>query len=98
MGKSLESAQPMDIEALAQFVRRVMETNKLSTYEVARRACAAGSQYEIAHTTVWGAMTGKWKYVYPTTMTALAIGLGVTEKELWDVAQGRAAPMPGYVL
>jgi len=75
-----------------------MEINKLSTYDVAKRATSAGPEYEIAHTTVWGVMTGKFKYAYPSTMKSLAQGLGVTEKALWDVAQGRAAPMPGYVL
>src|SRR5262245_34955643 len=98
MGKTLSQTQVMNTDALAQFISNVMDKKQLSTYQVARLATAAGPEYEIAHTTVWGAMTGKWNYLYPTTMRALAVGLGVTEKELWDVAQDRAAPLPGYVL
>src|SRR5262249_44627636 len=99
MGKSLEKLdEVMDMAALAAFIRHTMEKLKLSTYDVARRATSAGPEYEIAHTTVWGVMHGKFKYAYPSTMKALAQGLGVTEKELWDVAQGRAEPLPGYIL
>src|SRR5262249_21300757 len=99
MGKTLTAeTQPMDMEALSLFIKRKLEETKMSINEVSRRATAAGKEFEIAPATVWGATVGKWKYVYPTTMRALARGLGVTEQELWDVAQGRADPMPGYVL
>jgi hypothetical protein len=88
----------MNTEALSKFIDDYMNRNNLSTYDVARIASEGGPDYHIANTTVWGARNNRWKQLYPSTMKALARGLGVTEKELWDIAQNRAAPQPGYLL
>lgn len=97
MGKSLENIEPMAMTALAQFVRDEMERQRLSTYALAEKASALGDEFKVSHSTVHNLISEKWKFVQPTTIRAVARGLGVREEVLLDIARGKTAEAPAVL-
>lgn len=70
---------------LAEFVRRKMEEQNLSTYDVARQSGGV-----ITHAAVWGILNSQSKDVKVGTLRALAKGLKVSEDEIFAVIRGKS--------
>jgi plasmid maintenance system antidote protein VapI len=89
MGRTVhKNRPPQDIKALARLVDELMEKEKLSTYEVSRRALEAGPEYRIEHSTVWNIRRGSVTYILPATISALARGLDIGVKQIEDILNG----------
>lgn len=89
---SKDDQYPVNSTALAKFVSERMKDLRLSTHEVARRCKQAGPEFQISHSTVWHASTGRWRYATPQTLRSLAYGLQVSEDVLVAIARGKSAP------
>lgn len=80
---------PEKMEQLAKFVEEVLRDKKLSAPEVSRRSSGGISQSQVHRI-----KTGEVKDPGPTTLRALADGLGVPAAEVYAVAYGVSTKDP----
>lgn len=73
-----------DLKGLARFVQEQMSAQNISTHEVAKRSGNA-----ISHGTVWNIANQQVKDVKPSTLTALAKGLRVSEDDILGAVGGK---------
>lgn len=73
------------LEALSDYVRRVAYEKRLSYREIAKRA-----GQRISHGTVSDIINRRSKDIKAETLKALALGLGVTEEEVFAIARGKS--------
>ena len=73
------------LDELADYVRRVACEKRLSYREIAKR-----TGQRISHGTVSDIINRRSKDIKAETLKALAIGLGVTEEEIFAIARGKA--------
>lgn len=89
---SKQNVVSAQLQALSEFVRVVMNEKGLNYRQVAERSGGL-----VSHTTVFDVVNLRSKDVKGRTLRGLAKGLGVTEEELFAVAQGKSpADDPEY--
>lgn len=79
-----------DKETLAQYVTRIVKEKELTHQEVRRMA-----RGKITDGYVRGIMTGKARNLSVDKLKALALGLGVSEDEIFRIARGLPADSDG---